>query len=256
MISNPNLIFYTCVATGTMILAEFNSRDTDMATLALKCIEKTPKHHITFTHTVHDQSHTFLIDGPFVYFAIYDKRLEYLEALSYLKSVRDAFDVINHNSGAYQSHNLSPHCFQGEFNPVFHQLLASNVDFETPFSPRVCKTGDTSLKRAGNRFGSTPLLGGTESPGTLKKKKKKRFSNVDGREGLYENKLEFMDGDLSVSEQRNGGLSETSSSKGSYKAKRVWKRHVWVVLILDLVICLILFCVWLWICKGFKCIDK
>lgn len=253
MISKPDLIYYTCIARGRTILAEFNSRDGDMAALALKCLEKTPNHHISFTHTVHDQSHTFLIDYPFVYFAIYDKRLEYPSAISYLKSVRDAFGTINLNSSKLQSCDFSSHCYQGEFNPVFHQLLASNVDFETPFSPSVNKRENLRLESVGKRYGSMPLLGGALSPTSLKKKKK-RLSCVDDREGLFENKLDFSDRDLCVS--RNGGLYESScSSGGSYRAKRVWKRHVAVILTLDLVICLILIGIWLYICKGFKCID-
>lgn len=259
MISNPNFIFYTCVATGTTILAEFNSRDADLAALALKCLEKTPNHHISFTHTVHNRSYTFLIDSPFVYFAIYDKKLEYPEALSHLKSVRDAFVIIHLNSDAYQSHNLRPHCFQGEFYSVFHQLLSSNVNFKTLFLPRevleVPKSENFGLERGGKGFGSMQLSGGTVSPRSLLKKKGKRFGNGDGNQAIFENKVDFSDRDLSMSILRNRGLYENSSAGGSYKAKKIWKRQVWVVLTMDLVLCLVLFGVWLRVCRGFKCID-
>lgn len=43
---------------------------------------------------------------------------------------------------------------------------------------------------------------------------------------------------------------------GQHKAKRVWKKHVWVVLSLDLIVCSILFVTWLCICRGFKCVDN
>lgn len=233
----PDLIFYTCIATGTTILAEFNSRDADLATLALKCLAKTPNHHISFTHTVHNRSYTFLIECPFVYFAIYDSKLEYPEAITYLKSVRDAFDIIYSNSEKYE-HNFASHCFQGEFNPILHQLLAENVDYETPFSARdreICEIG-----KSGD-FENSPM--------SSLKKKKKRVGNGDSREGFLENKVDFLDGDFSVNR------SENSFSGGSFKAKRVWKRHVWVILTLDLVLCLVLIGVWLWVCRGFKCID-
>ena len=39
----------------------------------------------------------------------------------------------------------------------------------------------------------------------------------------------------------------------SNKAKHVWKKHVWVLLLLDLFVCAVLFVIWLWVCSGFKC---
>ncbi|XP_057472966.1 phytolongin Phyl2.2-like [Actinidia eriantha] len=263
MTLNPNLIFYACISKGSTILAEFNSSDADLGTLAAKCLEKTPPLHTTFSHTVRKRTYTFFIDDPFAYFAISDENLENSDILSFLRSVKDAFDRIVISEGVKWNENFNSHCFQGEFNPVFHQLLASPVEFDGPNSPRETvkhdRTGSLDSPR-GKRIGSVPLLGGDMS-NSLKKKSKKRFNveaNGDGKERMMgENKVDVSDAivlsrDFSIAMSKNGLFGGDSQHQ---RAKRVWKRHVWVVLSLDLIVCLILFGVWLWICRGFKCID-
>lgn len=274
MISNPNSIFYACIANKTTILAEFNTHDADLAILALKCLENAPPLHTSFSHTIRNKTYTFLIEEPFVYFSISDEALENPEVLFFLKSVKEAFDqIVGHVTDLGFVENLSSHCFQGEFNPIFHQLLAPHaVDLEGPNSRREVlyreRSGSLDSPR-GKRIGSVPLLGGGGDSAISLKKKKKRRNNVnDGefngeeKDGFGENKVDvFDDGggggvlsrDFSVSMAKSSGLF--AGDLGQQKAKKVWKKHVWVVLSFDLIVCTILFGVWLWVCRGFKCID-
>ncbi|XP_052173408.1 phytolongin Phyl2.2 [Diospyros lotus] len=251
MISNPNLILYACVSKGTTILAEFNCRDADLADLASRCLEKAPQFHATFSHTVRKRTFTFLLDDPLIYFTIYDDALETSEALCFLRSVRDAFREIRVKSAG----DLSSHSFQGEFNPVFHQLLTPAPATEMESPPDAPKHG-----HAGSF--SVPLLSGDSTSKCLvmiKKKKKKRLFGVDAngesKDGLAENKVDVCDDNgviLSRDFSKSGLFVNDSPHQ---KAKHVWKKHVWVVLSLDLIVCFILFAIWLWICRGFKCID-
>ncbi|KAG7945353.1 hypothetical protein I3843_15G147800 [Carya illinoinensis] len=43
-------------------------------------------------------------------------------------------------------------------------------------------------------------------------------------------------------------------SNDGQKSKQIWRKHVWVVLLLDLFVCSVLFVIWLWVCGGFNCI--
>ncbi|XP_057467545.1 phytolongin Phyl2.2-like [Actinidia eriantha] len=265
MTSNLNLIFYACISKGSTILAEFNSRDANHGTLAAKCLEKTPPLHTTFSHTVRKRTYTFFVDDPFAYFAISDENLKNADVLSFLRSVKAAFDGIVISEGVKWNENLNSHCLQGEFSPVFHQLLASPVQFDGPNSPREAtkddRTGSLDSPR-GKRMGSVPLLGlGGDISNSLKTKSKKRYSvevNGDGKERMMgENKVDVSDAivlsrEFSIAMEKNGLFGGDSPHQ---RAKRAWKRHVWVVLSLDLIVCSILFGVWLWICRGFKCID-
>ena len=190
-----------------------------------------------------------------------------------MNSVKDAFnEVAGTNSRKKRLECLSSHCFQGEFNPVFHHLLASG-DMEASISR------STETQSANGRNGSTDssVLGGSapagrplllNGPNNLMKKKK-RFSlgeclvsptgndKVDdkyfrGSDGPDDG-LIGLDTEFRVVMNKNGLCT---GEMGNQKVKKVWKKHVWVVLSMDLIICTILFVVWLCVCRGFKCVDS
>ncbi|XP_059667249.1 phytolongin Phyl2.2-like [Cornus florida] len=265
MISNPDLVYYASVSKGTTILAEFNSVDADLGRIAAKCLEKTPPFHIIFSHTIRQRTYKFLIDDPFIYFAVFDENLDNSEGLVFLKCVQDAFIDIIESNPINDLDSLHFHCFQGEFNPVFHQLLTPPLNFDAMHSPRgVLKHSRSGSLESpkGLKFGSVPLLRGDKFMGLKKKKKLNIKLNMEtdgeGEDSVVSNRVDITDGgaglsrEFSVLMQKNGFYAVDS---GTQRAKLVWKKHVWVVLSLDLIVCFILFGIWLWICRGFKCID-
>ncbi|KAM1094204.1 hypothetical protein FF1_009241 [Malus domestica] len=113
----------------------------------------------------------------------------------------------------------------------------------------------------GKKMVLTPLLGKNPSEGL---KKKRRLSG-EVNDDLCKD-VTAMEKKVDVCDDANGGgfrdfplptqKSGLLHSGGRQKAKQVWRRHVWVVLILDLFLCAVLFGIWLWVCRGFKCIDS
>ncbi|XP_059304580.1 phytolongin Phyl2.2-like [Lycium ferocissimum] len=270
MITDPSLVHYACVAKGTIILAEINSKDADLGSLALKCLEKTPPLHTFFSHTIRNRTYVFLIENPFVFFAIFDEKIEKSDGLLFLRRVKDAFgEVIERSSGKKRLDKIHSHCFQGELNPVFHQLLDSSIDVDeggnSPRSELDHNGRSASLdSMKGKKIGSMPLL--ADAANSLKLKKKRFFGHFKKRsEDIGGEKKVDVCGDggmrlsreFSVVMQKNGGLVHHGEGGGGHhqKAKKVWKKQVWVVLSLDLIVCTILFIVWLCVCRGFKCID-
>lgn len=251
------MIFYACIAKGTTILAEFISKDEDLGAIALKCLEKTPQFHSVYSHTVRNKAYLYLIDDPFVYFGIFDGNLEKPLRVSFLQSVIDAFIRILDRNFIKSLDNLKPHCFQGEFHPVFHQLLASPM--VSPDGGKLIASDDSGnlVSVSENRVGLTPLLGGPEK--NVIKKKRRFFGEGSGdrKEVPKENKV-----DVSCDEgiALNREFSLVSSHKNGLfvvdKAKRVWRKQLWMVLSLDLIVCCIMFAIWLGICRGFKCISE
>ncbi|PIN21425.1 Synaptobrevin/VAMP-like protein [Handroanthus impetiginosus] len=260
MIPNSDLIHYACIAKGKTILAEFNSKDAALGSIAAKCLDKTPAFHATFSHTVRSRTYTFLIDEFFVYFAIFDEKLDHSDGLAFLKSVRDAFAVVP--KGEKRLESLSSHCFQGELNPVFRQLLGSGLDhmegIGSPIGQRLGQSGilqcgpspirgrpkqnvETGLKKMKNRLLGEFNIG--------RRNGEKKENDEDGRNGIG------LSREFSMIMHKNGGLYSSGELSGHQKAKKVWKKQVWVILSLDLIICVILFVVWLWVCGGFKCIN-
>ncbi|KAG8390420.1 hypothetical protein BUALT_Bualt01G0081500 [Buddleja alternifolia] len=261
MIHDLDLIHYACIAKGATVLAEFNSKDAALGAVAKKCLDNTPPFHATFTHTVRSRTYTFLIDdAAFVYFAIFDEKLEKSEGLAFLKSVRDAFGGVSMDRKRLES--LSSHCFQGEFNPVFRHLLGSGLDHMDGIgSPRGQRLGQNGMLHC-----DLNSIRGRSKPNgvTGLKKMRDRFlgefnigkRNVDKRENVEDDGHEIgISHEFSPLRHKNGGLY-SGDHLVHHKAKNVWKKQVWVVLTLDLIICLILFAIWLWVCGGFKCIDS
>ncbi|XP_008234757.1 PREDICTED: phytolongin Phyl2.2 [Prunus mume] len=255
MISNPNLIYYACIAHKTTIIGEF-SKEPGLGALAQQCIEITPPHHSMYTHTVRKRTYTFLIHDPFVYFAIFDDDLDQSEALSFLNRLKCDFEEANGSGSILVRDNYASHCFQAQFDSIIRKIMAS--DLELPNSPPASRNLSLSSSK-GKKLVLTPLLGKKTSEGL--KKKKRLSGELNGDVGkdvtTMEKKVDVCDDvnggfrDFSLQTQKNGPLL----SGDRQKAKQVWRKHVWVVLMLDLFVCAILFGIWLWVCRGFKCID-
>jgi hypothetical protein len=221
MVWNPDLIHYLCIAKSTTILAHHinsNSKDSNnIESLASKCLEQSPPNHSFFSHTVNNRTYTFLIEPPFILFAIFDQNLLKSDALSFLNRIRSSLtETLNQND------NFTPFSLQPQFDSVFNETL--NFYDLSPNSSNGKPSPPTTL----------PLLG-KQGEGL---KKKKRLVD-DGKEAAMV--------DLTSDDVVSCPLNNRQ------KAKHIWKKHVWVVLLLDLFVCLVLFVIWLWVCSGFQC---
>ncbi|XP_057798781.1 phytolongin Phyl2.2 [Salvia miltiorrhiza] len=261
MNSDPGLIYYCCIAKGTTILTEFNSKDAELGEIAAKCLENTPPFHATFSHTVRSKTYSFMIDEPFAYFVITDEKLEKSEGFAFLESVRDAF--VKDFNGVNKLDRLSSHCFQGEFNPIFRQLLGPALyhmdGIESPRGQRIGENGSF-------QYGSGPIRGrsrlsGDKGSGKMKNALLEEFK-IGGRNG--EKEVDDNSGNASGNCSSPSFSPTSHKNRGLYsgelnchqKAKKVWKKQVWVILSLDLIACAILFVVWLWVCSGLKCMES
>ncbi|XP_059663611.1 phytolongin Phyl2.2-like [Cornus florida] len=267
MISNPDLVYYASASNGATILVEFNSVEADLGRIAAKCLKKTPLFHIIFSHTIRQRTYKFLIDDPFIYFAVFDENLDNSKGLAFLKGVL-FIDIIESNlllkvlatQTVLAFHPINDldslhfHCFQGEFNPVFHQLLMPPSNFDALYSPqRILKHSQSGSLDSpkGLKFGSVAQRG-------LNIKLNMEMGG-EGEDSVVGNWVDIINGGAGLSReflvlmQKKNGFYAVDS--GTQRAKLVWKKHVWVVLSLDLIVCFVLFGIWLWICRGFKCID-
>ncbi|XP_022773869.1 phytolongin Phyl2.2-like [Durio zibethinus] len=261
MISNPNLIFYACIAKGPTILAEFSCKEAGIESLAQKCIEKTPLFHSIFSQTVSNRTYTFLIDDPFAYFLIFHENLEKSESFCFLDHLKYAFEDFLLTGLIVGTDNFTPNCLQSHFNPIFSKIMA--MDLELVTSPTKASQNPTLDSNKGKRTVVAPRVG--KPIKGLKKKKRSGGLEVNGVEAKdagggigMEDKVDVSDDfrDFPVSIQKSGAAGfYMGSGDRQQKAKQTWSKHVWVVLILDLLVCATLFGIWLWVCRGFQCID-
>ncbi|KAG6578612.1 Phytolongin Phyl2.1, partial [Cucurbita argyrosperma subsp. sororia] len=257
MVSNPDLVLYACIASGTVILAEF-TRELNLVDLAFRCIEKAPPHHSIFSHTVRKRVYMFLIEGPFVYFGIFHEDLYKSEICGFLNRLRCVFEEFLESESFKGFENFTSYCFQSQFDSTFRHLLGLNLN-NTSYS--VLKEAQRSSLDSSKRK-QIPLISKFSNPSSLMKKKKKKKVVGDANEEA--GKYAVVDS-ADLNDHNNGLCSRDSSllkqKNGSHmierqKVKQIWRKHVWVVLSIDLFVCLVLFAIWLWVCRGFRCIES
>ncbi|KAG2263050.1 hypothetical protein Bca52824_070129 [Brassica carinata] len=227
MISDPRLLFYSCID------------EPEIEALALRCIEDVPPHHSMISHTVRKRTYASFIDGSFTYFAILDEAVTKTESLWLFTRLKSAVEALVSDGSALD--NPTQLCLQSKLDPVFSEIASggggdNNKDLEPELglvgSPREIKnipSLDSSKERSLKPLLAKPLM-------VLKKNKKRVQTEAKMDQGL----------------PRNGLIHDHHHRQ---KAKQIWKKHVWVVLMFDVCICVVLFGIWLWVCQGFQCIQ-
>ncbi|KAF3500949.1 hypothetical protein F2Q69_00043459 [Brassica cretica] len=138
-------------------------------------------------------------------------------------------------------------------DPVFAEIVGGvDVDLELDMdlvgSPRSVArdSRNPSIDSSkGRRASLMPLLG--KQLKALKKKNKRLHTEDSGDVGMIK---ETSEKKVDLCGNGNGGVSHHRQ-----KAKQMWKKHVWFVLIFDFCICALLFGIWLWVCEGFQCVN-
>ncbi|XP_028806648.1 phytolongin Phyl2.2-like [Neltuma alba] len=261
MISNPNFIYYACIARGNTVLAQYRSKEPKIEELAAECLAKTPLHHSIFSHTVKKRTYTFVIHEPFVYFAIFDEELLKSEGFWFLNRIKSVLDEVLNGGLIMGSEDFTPLCFQSQFDPFFRKTLALDLNSDSDLDSLDPQRGEDSDSRnsgmdsvQGKRSAMAPLLA---MPGLKKKKRVNTEANdMDVKNGATENKVDLCDCLDGFARDFPFPGPNKSVINDRQKAKQIWKKHVWVVLMLDVFVCAVLFVIWLWVCRGFKCMDR
>lgn len=145
----------------------------------------------------------------------------------------------------------------------------AEADVEAGLSRGYCSTemsaydnyNQASDKSSGSRSPSTPLIGKTigkkYKQKTHKEEARDAMENGEDNKGKAFDKVHRMEiakdvGSPNAQVQR---LGSSKSFRGQQVAQRMWWKSVKLILLLDVLICLILFCIWLGICQGFSCMK-
>ncbi|OEL24783.1 Phytolongin Phyl1.1 [Dichanthelium oligosanthes] len=249
MSSSADNTVYCCIAKGRNVIYCYNSKDGDPqveATAAL-CLEHSPAHHRHYIHTSGTRSYGYLMADGHTFFAIIDPSVGNAGALQFLERVRDVFrSSVNRNG------------FHDSLVPSVQRLVASLEKM-----PHAVFVLEDSAERGGSNEGSgctsskVPLLGRSGSRKEKKKSKDKLASTGDGEDEQHHGTRGVR---IDVPAEEVGGMSlERSSSQSRLRrqqpARSLWMRHVKIIIVVDAVICLVLFAAWLAVCKGFQCVS-
>ncbi|KAK1433404.1 hypothetical protein QVD17_10314 [Tagetes erecta] len=276
MVSIRNTVYYCCVWNGGKVLYAYNNNggDDEIENLAALCLEKAPSHHKWYFQTMFSKSFGFLMEDGCVYFAIFDENLVGVKKLEFLERVRDAFKKAAKKGLKKIMLNPNSRALQEQLLPVIRGLIASLEPVNDNIVPSPYNDGLSPSPTGNDNNGQLDIGASTKAPllgkSSKQEKKKTRDHVISVREnGVIEehrrsadkpgSKVDSSSLDLTNQGGSVAGISLTkegsSISRSSVQTIRnKWCRQVRIVLAVDVAVCLILFIVWLVVCRGTRCI--
>ncbi|KAG9457071.1 hypothetical protein H6P81_001579 [Aristolochia fimbriata] len=263
--SFENSVYYCCVSKETKVLYAFSHGDEEIEKLAALCLQTAPAFHLWYFESFKKKTFGFLMEDGYVFFAIVDSDLENSKVLRFLEHVRDEFKKVSKKKSKSSIACSSNIGLQDDLVPVIKKLITSleNVSRLDANQSRMMP-----VHSPGDQIGNLDATACTKAPLLAKptKHEKKKMKEARDNIGLEDHGRPLERGikmETETSESTNqAGVSSISLTKSLSSARRsqqiarrMWWRHVWIVLAIDLVICLVLFGVWLGICKGFQCMS-
>ncbi|KAG7985171.1 hypothetical protein I3843_03G011700 [Carya illinoinensis] len=275
-----NTVYYCCIYRGNRILYTYSGGDQDIENLAVLCLERTPLFHRWYFETMCRKTFGFLMEDGYVYFTIVDEGLGNSGVLQFLEHVRDEFKKVARKGsrGSFSSFSsMSSIGLQEQLVPVIQRLITilENVSQGgSDWTGETCSSLHVGLSPSSHNVnGQIETVSSTKAPllgKASKQDKKKAKDHVIGMRDmeLEENRrstdrgvkadLEGLDSHSqggagsSVSLQKDIGSMRIRSGSQSIR-KKYW-HQVRIVLVIDAVVCIILFVIWLSICGGISCL--
>ncbi|GLU16303.1 hypothetical protein SLE2022_327420 [Rubroshorea leprosula] len=276
--SIQDTVHYCCVSRGGRILYAYSRGDHEIEALAALCLERTPPFHKWYFETIGRKTFGFLIEDGCVYFTIVGKGLANLNVLQFLEHVRDEFKKVGKRGfrGSFSNMNLST--VQEQLMPVIRNLIASLEHVSQSDSDWKAKTpsldhlglspspSDVNAQIDAASSTMVPLLG---KPSKQEKKKQKEHSIAVRDIELEEHRkstergvradlgpldsINHNEAGSSISLDKDFGSTRVRS--GPQNIRKKWWRQVRIVLAIDAAVCLVLFAIWLSVCRGLTCLG-
>ncbi|XP_071711720.1 phytolongin Phyl1.1-like [Rutidosis leptorrhynchoides] len=266
-------VYYCCVWNMGKVLYAYNNveEDDEIEKLAALCLEKAPSNHKWYFQTMFNKTFGFLMeDDGYVYFAILDENLDNPKKLQFLQHVREEFKKVVKKGSKRSKSNPNPLVIQQQMLPVVKRLIAS---LEPALSYNNDGLGLSPSPISNDNNGQNDMGASTRAPllGKTSKDKRKnkdhvisvRENGVDEEHRKHSDKSgSKVDSSSLDPDNQSGSLtgisltkevsSMTSSSNQTVRNK--WCRQVRIVLAIDVAVCLVLFIVWIVVCRGTECI--
>ncbi|XWS68236.1 hypothetical protein CRYUN_Cryun04dG0073200 [Craigia yunnanensis] len=274
--SIQNTVHYCCVSKGNRTLYEYSGGDHEIENLASLCLERTPPFHKWYFETIGKKTFRFLIEDGYVYFTIVDEGLENHCVLQFLEHMRDEFKNVARKGSRGSFSGMSSIGIQEQLVPVIPRLITSLE--HVSYSGNYLKAQTPSSDHTGvspspsNANVQLEAASSTKAPllGKFSKQEKKNLKDhvIAVRDTELEEHRESTDRGVKVdsaaldSNNQNGASSSVSLQRdsgsmrirtGSQNIRKNWWRQVRIVLAIYAAVCLLLFVIWLSICKGIVC---
>lgn len=235
-VSSVENTLYLCVAKGSSVLHSYSAQDPELEALAAVCLQNAPPFHSWYFHTDGARTFGFLMEDGYTYFAIADPSSGSSATLRLLQNIRDGFKKAS-KSGVHD-----------ELVPVLRSLITSLESMSGPGD-----RSDQSASSDGPASTDGPLLGSSSSRSDMKAVKDRVVEPTD-RTVRIDMSPESAVGAVSL--QKCSSSSSGSRVRGQQMGQRLWCRHIKMVIAADALLCLVLFGVWMAVCRGFQCVSS
>ncbi|XP_050364294.1 phytolongin Phyl1.1-like [Argentina anserina] len=275
--SIPTTVYYCCVSKGNRILYAYSSGDHEIENLAALCLEKAPPFHKWYIETSGKRTYGFLIEDGYVYLIIVDESLGTPGILQFLEHLRDEFKKIARKGSRGSLLSMNSIGIEEQLVPIIHRLITSLENVSQGGSNWTAEP-HPSLHAGlspspGTVNGKIEVASSTKAPllGKSNKQEKKKAKDhtiamrdiemeehrisVDRGINLDSSTLDsnnLSGAGSSIALQKDSGLMRSRS--GSHGIRKKWCRQVRIVLAIDAAVCVVLFVIWLLICRGIECI--
>ncbi|XP_010930542.2 phytolongin Phyl1.1 [Elaeis guineensis] len=232
----PGNVVFCCVSRGNQILHKFSGGDHELEALAERCQEKAPTLHSWYSHTVNSRTFSFLMEDNYTYFAIVDVSTGNSDTRWFLEQLRDSFKA-------------SKNGFQDELVPFIGRLISSLKSMSWN------QTSDGASTDGSTNSARMLLLRKASEKYDGEKSKERALETEDGGEEHSDRGIRIELPHEPVGSVVSLRKSLSSRSRGPQHARKLWWCQVKVVLAIDVILCLVLFGVWLGVCRGFQCLS-
>ncbi|EHA8591717.1 phytolongin Phyl1.1 [Cocos nucifera] len=232
----PRNVVFCCVSKGNRIHHKFSGGDRELEALAERCHEKAPTLHSWYSHTVNSRTFSFLIEDNYTYFAIIDPSTGNSETRWFLEQLRDSF-------------RTSKNGFQDELVPFIGRLISSSKSMSQS------QTSDNASTDGSTNSARRLLFWKASEKYDREKLQERAVEPEDGGEEHSDRGIKIELAHEPVGSVVSLRKSWSSRSQGPQHAQKLWWCQVKVVLAIDVILCLVLFGVWLGVCRGFQCLS-
>ncbi|KAH7279984.1 hypothetical protein KP509_37G046400 [Ceratopteris richardii] len=249
-----------------------------------------PPHHSRFSHTSNRRIFACILTEQFLFCTIADEGLKRSQVMAFLEQVQQEFMSYIKAAGLFgDQRKLERISLNSKFKPVFRRLANPYIGMPQKEKDRIAEeaeknqphaNGESDLEAgtacstyydnydnsasigadgssgSGSRSPSRPLIGHSNSTKYKQKKHKEETSNASEKlEDVKSRGFERLDIERDPNDPQTQRFGSSKSFRGQQTAQRLWRRSVIIVLSLDFLVCLVLFIIWLGICRGFKCLQ-
>lgn len=214
-------LIYSFVARGKTVLVEYTAFTGNFSTIAVQCLQKLPPGNNKFTYTCDRHTFNYLVENGFSYMVVADESIGRQMPFEFLERAKEDF---KRRFGGGKADTAVAHSLNREFGSKLKELMQYCMDHPEEMD-RMAKV-------------------------------KAQVSEVKGV--MMENIEKVLDRQVKIEllVDKTGNLQSQADNfqrQGRHLRRKMWLQNIKIKLVVLGIVILLVFIIWLSVCRGFKC---